>query len=845
MKRIFLLISVVVGVWSLRAQAPDSVAVDIPAGRPSRDIPVMDYANPSRYVVRDVRVHGSGYYTVDMMKNVMGLTPGDSITMPGEHISEAIRKVWAMRFFSDVEIVTSSEGDAVDLDVYLTERPIVRRWSYEGVRKAEATELEKNLKLQAGSELSDYVLDKNKYFIKKYFSDKGFRNTEVTTRISNDTLIASAVNVAFVIDKKEKVRIGAVNFTGNEQFSDRRLRRTFKKIHPVGWKFWQNSKFKETEYGEDKEWLVDFYNSKGYRNAGVVRDSVYRINDKRIGIDIAVEEGNKFYYRNVSWTGNTIYTTEMLNSLLGVERGATYDRKSLHKRLGVGREPNIEDNSTVTALYQNRGYLMSQIQPAEIIVGADSLDLDIKIFEGEPFSINNVGITGNERVNDAVIRREVSTLPGELYSRQLIMSTIYRLGGMGHFNPQAIAPGINPVTDNLVDISWNLEEQASDKFDVSGGWGGGMFVGSVGVQLNNVSMGDFFKKGAWRPYPQGNNQQLAIRGQSNGTYYKALSMSFTEPWLGGHKPHSLTVSGYYSAESDAYYIWQTGNKFFRSLGLSAGIGFRLNWPDQYFTLYTEVGYQRYMPQDWDYFIMNTGRANVVTLRTIFGRSSINNPTYPNYGSEFSLSIALTPPWSLMDGKNYADPTMSDQERYKTIEYHKWLFKGRMFHPLTSDQKLVLMARAEMGYLGHYNPNKLSPFEGFRVGGDGMQGYSLYGEDIVAMRGYKDMELVPMESQRINDRARVYTKYTLEMRYPILIQGQTNIYGLVFAEAGNVYASWKTFNPFQVKRSAGAGIRVFLPIVGMLGFDWAWGFDPPAGGLRRSGSQIHFTMGQEF
>ncbi|MDR1671368.1 MAG: BamA/TamA family outer membrane protein [Alistipes sp.] len=842
MRRLVLFISLVCFGGVLWAQTPDSVSVDTPPA----GLPMMDYTRPGRYVVRDVRVHGSNYYDPTLMRTAMGLTPGDSITLPGNYTSEAIRKVWNMRFFSDVQIITTTEGeDGVSFDVYITERPRVRRWTYEGVRKQESTELTENLKLSAGSELSDFVIDKNKYFIKKYFSDKGFRNAEVTTRITNDTLIRNAVNVAFVIRKNPKVRVGRVTFSGNGQFSSSRLRRTFKKTHPVSWKFWQNNKFKEVDYTADKDLLVDFYNSKGYRNVMVVRDSIYPISDKRLGVDIVLEEGNKFYYRNVSWTGNTIYSTADLNRILGVEKGATYDRKSLHKRLGVGREINIEDNSTVTALYQNQGYLMSAIEPAEIVVGTDSLDLDIKVFEGEPFSINNVEIVGNQRVNDGVIRREVSTYPGELYSRELIMRTIYRLGSMGHFDPAKIAPGIQPVTNNLVDISWSLEEQASDKVDLSGGWGAGMFVGSVGVQLNNFAMGDFFKKGAWRPYPQGQNQQLAIRGQTNGTYYKALSMSFTEPWLGGRKPHALTISGYYSAESNAYYLWQTGTQFFRTLGLAAGIGFRLNWPDQYFTLYTELGYQRYMPKDWPYFIMKTGKANVFTVKTVFGRSSIANPMYPNSGSDFSLSLTVTPPWSLFDNKDYSDTGLSDQQRYGWIEYHKWMFKGRMFHPLTNDRKLVLMTRAEMGYLGHYNPNKLSPFEGFRVGGDGMQGYTMYGEDIIAMRGYKDMELVPIASQQIGDKARVYAKYTMEVRYPFLMQGQTNIYGLVFAEAGNGYSSWKTFNPFQVKRSLGAGVRIFLPIVGMLGFDWAWGFDKPAGGTTRSGSQIHFTIGQDF
>jgi outer membrane protein insertion porin family len=343
---------------------------------------------------------------------------------------------------------------------------------------------------------------------------------------------------------------------------------------------------------------------------------------------------------------------------------------------------------------------------------------------------------------------------------------------------------------------------------------------------------------------------LAIRGQTNGQYYSALSASFTEPWLGGRKPHSLTVSGYYSAESNATYYDMVYNQaprgYFHTLGIASGIGFRLSWPDQYFSLYTELGYQRYITRDWTYFrMLPTGNANTITLKTILGRSSIANPIFPSYGSDFSLSLTLTPPWSLFDGKNYADPDMSDQDRYGMIEYHKWMFKGRMFHPLTTNEKLVLMAKAEFGYLGHYNPNKLSPFEGFRVGGDGMQGYTMYGEDIIGMRGYDDQELVPEDVQEAGDRARVYTKYTLEVRYPFLQQGQTNIFGLVFAEAGNGYGSWKTFNPFQVKRTLGAGVRIMLPMVGLLGFDWGWGFDVPAYGDRRAGGKISFTMGQEF
>lgn len=843
MKRIVILILVLLPfVGRLAAQSNDSITQTVPSVRPENVEP-MDYGNPKKYVIGEINIHGNSNYDSDLLKSAIGMSVGDTIQLPGDYVSSAIKNIWSRRFFADVEILAEPKGDQVVFDVYLTERPRVVEWRFEGIRKGQADELKKNLKLMAGTELSDHVISKNEYLITKYFGDKGFLNTEVSARIVDHPVINNAVNVTFVIDRNYKVRIGKVNFEGNDVFKDRQLRRTFKKTNQIGINIFKSNKYKESDFETDKDNLLDFYNSKGYRNATIISDSIYDINPKRIGIDISLEEGNKFYYRNIGWIGNSIYSTEDLDRLLGVDKGDTYDRKSLHKRLGVGREPNIEDNSTVTALYQNKGYLMSSIEPAEIVVGPDSLDLEIKIFEGKPFTINNVGIVGNERVNDNVIRRELSTYPGELYSRELIMSTIYRLGNMQHFNPEAIAPDIQPVSNELVDISWGLEEQPSDKVDISGGWGAGMFVGSVGIQLNNLSLRNMFKKGSWKPYPQGQNQQLAIRGQTNGSYYKALSLSFTEPWLGGKKPHSLTLSAYYSAENNAYNFLQTGTAFFRTLGVAAGIGFRLSWPDQYFSLYTELSYQRYMLDNWDGFLMKNGNANVFSLKTVFGRSSVNQGIYPRYGSDFSLALTLTPPYSLFDNTDYSDPNLSNNKRYGWIEYHKWQFKGRYFHPLTNDQKLVFMAKVEMGYLGNYNPNKLSPFEKFSVGGDGMTGYTLYGVEFIGMRGYEDGDLNPVDS---NDQyASVYNKYTLELRYPFILQPRSTIYGLVFAEAGNGYSSWSKFNPFQVKRSLGAGVRIFLPIVGMLGFDWGYGFDKSAGESKPHGSQVHFTIGQEF
>ncbi len=814
-----------------------------------KSLPTADFRKSKRYVIGNVNVKGVKFFDSNVIRANVGFTRGDSITIPSAKISNAINKLWDMRYFSDVQVIAKpAGGDVVDFDIVLTERPRIYRWEYVGARKGEISDLKEKLQeLKRGVELSEHLINKCENIIRDFYIEKGFRNVDVSTVITNDNVVQNAVNIEFVIDRKTRVRIGEIVFEGNQAFDDKRLARAMKKIHKVSPLFFQNNKFKEKEWNEDQENLLDFYNSKGYRNAAILSDSLYPIpeKDNRIGLHIKLHEGNQYYFRNITWVGNSVYDTRDLKTLLGVKSGDLYDRKTLYKRLGYGKEDNIDDESTINSLYQNNGYLMSKIDPSESIVGEDSIDLEIKIFEGEQFTINNVEISGNNRVNDEVIRRELVTQPGDLYNRSLLMETVYRLNSMGHFNAESIQPTPQPVNSNTVDIAWPLEEQASDKVDISGGWGSGMFVGSIGVQLNNLSLRRFFEKDAWRPYPQGQNQQLRIQGQSNGTYYKALSLSFTEPWLGGKRPNSLSVSAYYSDETDAYYAWQEGNAHFRTFGVSAGVGQRLRWPDPYFSLYTELAYQRYMLKEWNSFIVANGSSNIVTLRAIIGRSSVNQSIYPRTGSDFSLSVAVTPPYSLFDKRDYSDKSLTDEERYGWIEYHKWLLKGRIYTPLDPANKLVLMARMELGYLGSYNKHKLSPFEGFTVGGDGLTGYSVYGVDVVGMRGYKDATLNPVESTANNDYARAYTKYTLELRYPFLLQPRSTIYGLVFAEAGNGYSSWQTFDPFNVKRSMGVGVRVFLPIVGMLGIDWGWGFDKAAGTNKRSGSQFHFSIGTEF
>ena len=807
-----------------------------------RNAPVLSAnAEPRLYYIRKVNIHGIRFRDKDLLLSTSGLIPGDSLYLPSTFISDAITRLWGQRYFSDVEIGANIEGDSIDLEVFLQERPRVRSWNFEGDRisRSKQKDLTDELKLKAGTELSDYVIDKNEKLIKKHFIAKGFRNVDVTTRIENDPIRQNMVNVTFRIDRNEKVRVGSITFSGNTQFKEKRLRRTFKKTHQKSLNFFQNTKLNEEDYKEDKNLLIDFYNSQGYRNATIISDSVYSINPERIGIHIDLSEGEKFYIRNIKWIGNSIYPTDELQQIFGVKKGDTYDKKSMHKRLGIGREMD-PDGMSVSTLYQNNGYLMSQIEPSEIVVGKDSIDLEIKVFEGKPFTVNEVGISGNNRVDDEVIRRELYVYPGELYNRALLMRTLRMLMGMGHFDAEQLQPDIQPVSSDKVNINFPLVETASDQFNVAGGWGSGSFVGSVGITLNNLSTRNLFKKGTWTPYPMGQNQKFSISGQTNGTYYKAIAASFTDPWVGGHKPNSLTVSGHWSEQNNAYYVWQSATMYFRSFGLAAGLGKRLKWPDPNFSLYLEAQYTRYSLKNWNYFIMSNGVANELSLKVALSRSTVDQPIYPRSGSEFSAILTFTPPYSLWDGRDYSDASMPDRVRYKWIEYHRWQLNARWFLPISRNNKLVLMAGAEMGFLGHYNKNKVSPFERFEVGGDGMSGYTIYGVDIIRLRGYENGALDPT-----NDYSIGYNKYTMELRYPVILKESSQIYVLGFLEGGNGFDSWKSFSPFKIKRSAGLGVRLYLPIVGLLGLDWGWGFDAPAGSTRRSGSQFHFTMGQTF
>ncbi len=807
-------------------------------------LPRVDYnETPKPYIVGKVRVYGAVAVDPQMIIDNLGISVGDTIMVPGDAITIATRGLLDRRFFANMKVATSFRADTIDLDLYLRERIQVRGWDFIGIKSSEKKELQEKLRLRQNGELSDYLLSTCMDLIRKYYDDKAFRNAKISYTVTPDTLIKTAVIVHFNIEKGDKVRIGEIQFEGNDNLSAKKLARSMKKTHKVSFNFLRSSKFKEKDFEEDLENVRNYARSQGYRDAVIADDSTYTIPDKpkRMGIYIKLHEGDKYHYRNITWLGNTIYPTSMLEQMVGLQPGDVYDSETMNTRLN-GQSPM---DMSIANTYKDRGYLAFMADPVETVVPGDSVDVEIRIIEGSQFRIKNVTFDGNTRTNDHVIRRELSTMPGELYSQALLMRTYQRLASMGQFDAETLLPNVNPnIQQELVDINYSLKEVPNDQLELSGGWGAGMFIASVGINFTNISLRKIFDKKAWRPYPAGDNQTIGLKVQTNGSYYRALSVSFIEPWLGGRKPTSLSVSFYTSRETDAYYVGQKATAHFGTIGGTISIGKRLNWPDPNFVLSVGLTMQSYRLYNWDYFLVKDGTCNTLALNLGISRNSVDDiMQYPTTGSKFDLSVAATPPWSAFDGKDYSKP-MTDKERYHWIEYHKWKFNAQWFVPLSANNKLVLMTRAQFGYLGSYNKNKPSPFEGFQMGGDGLSGYSLYGVETIGLRGYKNNALTPAADYGVY--ARIFSKYTIEMRYPLVRTSGTLVYALAFGEAGNAFQQLSEFKPFSLKRSAGIGLRVYLPYLGMLGIDWGYGFDKTSDSNNKAaGGKFSFSLGQTF
>ncbi len=843
--------------------------------------PEITYAgNPRNCVIGGIAVSGVEGYEDYVLTGISGLAKGQRVTLPGPEITEAVKRYWKHGLFSKVAISADSiVGNKVYLHFHLAVRPRVSTINYTGLKKGEREDMEKKLGLLKGSQITPNMIDRAKILAKRYFDDKGYKNAVIDITQRDDVTGKNKVILDVAVDKKQKMKVRKIIIDGNEKLSDGKIKGGFlrkgalAKTHEAGKlsTFLKSKKFTPERYAEDKKKLIAKYNELGYRDATIVEDSVWNVDDKHVNVYIKVDEGKKYYLRNITWVGNTIYNTDFLASQLGMERGDVYNQKMLGKRL-------TEDEDAVGNLYWNNGYLFYSLQPTEVNIVGDSIDLEMRIQEGPQAHVNRVRINGNDRLYENVIRRELRTKPGDLFSKEALQRSQRELASMGHFDPEKVVPDVKPnYEDGTVNIDWNLVSKPNDQIELSLGWSQTGVIGRVGLKLNNFSIANLFRKNKERRgiLPVGDGEVLSIGAQTNGRYYQAYNASYSTNWLGGKRPIQFTVGGYYSkytaVSSNFYnsaymnnmynYLYGIGSnyynsyenyydpdKYLRMMGASIGFGKRLRWPDDYFMLNVELSYTRYMLKNWKYFLVSNGNCNNLNIGITLSRMSTDNQLFPRRGSEFTASVTLTPPWSKFNKKDYEhlatdrkSPTFSkeQQEKYRWIEYHKWKFKARTFTALTEGQKcLVLMTRVELGLLGSYNRHKKSPFETFYVGGDGMSGYSSgYAQETIGLRGYENGALTPLGGEGY-----AYDRFTLELRYPFLL-GNTTIYGLTFAEAGNAWTSTNKFNPFDMKRSAGVGIRIFLPMVGMMGIDWAYGFDKTFG--QKGGGQFHFILGQEF
>lgn len=843
--------------------------------------PDINYAGtPRTVVIGGIAVSGVQGYEDYMLSGISGLSVGQTITVPGNDITDAVKRYWKHGLFSDVSISADSiVGNKIYLNIYLQTLPRVSEINYIGLKKSEREAMETKLGLLKGGQVTPNTISRAKFLAKKYFDDKGFNNADIDIMQRDDVSNKNSVILDVIVDKKAKMRVRHIEIVGNKALSDKKIKGTlftkgaFKKIHESG-KFgniFKSKKYTPERWKEDKRNLIKKYNEYGFRDAVILEDSVWNVDDKHVNILVKVDEGTKYYLRNITWVGNTVYATDYLNALLGMKKGDVYNQTLMSKRL-------TEDDDAVGNKYWNNGYLFYNLQPTEVNIVGDSIDLEMRITENQQARLNHVRINGNDRLYENVVRRELKTKPGDLFSKEALMRSARELASMGHFDPEKVNPDVKPDPENgTVDINWNLEQKSNDQIEFSLGWGQNGLIGRVGLKLNNFSIRNLFNKNSERRgiLPIGDGEVLSLGVQTNGRFYQSYNMNYSTNWFGGKRPTQFSIGTYYSKSTDVStnfynsswrnnymnYMYGYGSyaynnyenyldpdTYIKMFGASLGWGKRLRWPDDYFMLSVQLAYTRYMLKNWKYFLMTTGNANNLNLNLSINRTSTDNQLYPRRGSEFTASVSLTPPWSKWDKKDYENLALNrqsstflaeQQEKYKWVEYHKWKFKAKTYTALSGGQKcFVLMTRVELGLLGSYNRFKKSPFETYYVGGDGMSGYSTgYAEETIGLRGYENGSLTPYGYEGY-----AYDRMSLELRYPFLL-GNTTIYGLGFIEAGNAWDDTRKFNPFDMKRSAGLGVRIFLPMVGLMGIDWAYGFDKVFG--KKGGSQFHFILGQEF
>ncbi|HKJ06951.1 MAG TPA: outer membrane protein assembly factor BamA [Flavobacteriaceae bacterium] len=797
----------------------------------------------NEYELGGITVNGLQKFDEQTVKLYTGLRVGQAYRLPGDKLSSAIKKLYETKQFSDVEIFISKiDGNVAYLEIDVVELPQLNNVTITGVKKNKAKDLKKDAELEKGAMVTDNLIVTTKNYFQKKYQEKGFLNTKVFIDTKKDTSQSNAVNMLVRIDKGEKVKVKSITFEGNEKIKDKKLKKALKNTkQSVFGRFWKTSKYIEADFKEDLESLVEMYSEKGFRDARVLDYSVDKIDDEKLAINIKVEEGKKYVFGDIDFIGNARFSDEELQRILKIKKGDTYNGKVLKERVSGDGTP---DSFDITSIYQNNGYLFSRVVPVETRVHGDSIDVEIRIVEDEPTTIGKVTVNGNERTNDHVIYREIKTRPGYLYSKEQIIRTIREVGQLGFFDAEAITPDLKPnYTDKTVDIDYTVAEKGSSQVELQGGYGGGSFIGTLGLSFGNFSLRNIFNKDAYKPLPMGDGQTLSLRLQKS-RYYTTSSFSFSEPWLGGKKPRSFSFSVYNSKQFRYNYATNDVDKDQRLniVGASIGLGQRLEWPDNYFLLSQSISYQLYDLKNYgmrigNAFTLSNGNLNNLAYNISFGRNSSGpSPIYPRTGSEFTIGGKFTLPYSLFNDKDYS--TMDPSEKYKWLEYYKLFFKGKWYTSLTKD--LILMTNAEYGFLGYYNKELgETPFEHYFVGGDGMASYQLDGRETIRLRGYENGRVSTI------DGGTIYNKFEMEVRYPITLKPSASIYALGFLEAGNSYDDFDSYNPFELKRSAGLGLRIFMPAFGLLGIDFAHGFDPLPGTTEKSGWQTHFYIGREF
>jgi outer membrane protein insertion porin family len=798
-----------------------------------------------KYELGGITVSGARYLDPNTLIGLSGLRIGDAINVPGDDLARAIRKIWAQGILADISVsIARTEGNKIFLDFNVRERPRLSRFTFEGISKGQATEIEKKIKLIRGKVVTDALLSNTRTQVRKFYTNKGFLDTKVNIRQVADSALSNSVALKIDVDKGQKVRIHDIEFEGNSAFKDGKLAKQFKKTKArKSYKFLTPGKFQRSEFEDDKKKLVDFYNDQGYRDAAIISDTIER-DDKGLIVKVKVNEGRKYYFRNITWTGNYLYDSKTLSSVLGIKRGSPFSKESLDKRLHYN--PTGQD---VESLYMNDGYLFFQLDPVETKVEGDSIDIEMRISEGVQARVKDINIAGNTKTSDHVLRRTLRTLPGDKFNRELLIRSQREIATLGYFDPEKI--GINPVpnqADGTVDINYTVVEKPSDQITLSGGWGGyAGFIGTVGLVFNNFSMRKASDFRNWTPVPSGDGQRVALNVQANGLQYQAYSLSFTEPWLGGRKPNSLSVSLNRSVSRFGVTRFETGaDQFIKVNSVTVGLGRQLRVPDDYFSLSNSLSYSQYQLQNYSIFSdFSTGRANNITLNTTLSRNSIDNPTYTRRGSSISLSLSLTPPYSAFGGH----PNV-----YEWVEFHKWMFDASWFTPIVG--KLVLNTRAHFGFIGTYTKDRTpGPFERFKMGGAGL-GYGgggsfLVGTDYIGLRGYDDPNgafAIPT-AQSGKSGGVAYNKYVAELRYPVSLNPAATVYVLGFAEAGNAVDVYSQYNPYKLYRSAGFGARIFMSAFGLLGFDYGRAFDtvipPPGTTTAQDFNHFHFIIGQQI